>query len=127
MCSCGVSSQVVQVLPLVFSYGKFPYDSCGISRLFGHRAVSIEASGAVKTKIQNLLKRRVKHRVLLFSQRANPSIRTFFFALNRRTRCLTRLFNKFWIFVLTAPLASMHTALWPNSREMPQESYGNFP
>src|SRR5260364_58127 len=61
------------------------------------------------------------------SQRANPSIRTFFFALNRRTRCLTRLFNKFWIFVLTAPLASMLTALWPNSREMPQESYGNFP
>src|SRR5260364_15512 len=74
MCSCGVSSQVVQVLPLVFSYGKFPYDSCGISRLFGHRAVSIEASGAVKTNIQNLLKRRVKHRVLLFSAKKNVRI-----------------------------------------------------
>src|SRR5260363_395453 len=75
MCSCGVSSQVVQVLPLVFSYGKFPYDSCGISRLFGHRAVSIEACGAVKTKIQNLLKRRVKHRVLLFSAKKKCSDR----------------------------------------------------
>src|SRR5260364_59510 len=127
MCSCGVSSQVVQVLPLVFSYGKFPYDSCGISRLFGHRAVCIEASGAVKTKIQNLLKRRVKHRVLLFSAKKNVRIDGLALWLNRRTRCLTRLFNKFWIFVLTAPLASMLTALWPNSREMPQESYGNFP